>query len=62
MTSIDPRPALLPPFTTMAVLAERSGAIGVGDAESWLAQLTDAGHRGRFFWAVTMFAVGATRP
>ena len=61
MTSTDPRRLLLPPFTTMAALAEHSGAIGVGDAESWLAQLTDAGHRGRFFWAVTMFVVGATR-
>ena len=27
----------------------------------WLGQLADAGRRGRFFWALTMFAVGATR-
>ena len=61
MTSTDPRRPLLPPFTTMAALAEHSGAVDIGDAESWLSQLTHAGEQGRFLWAVTMFAVGATR-
>ena len=46
----------------MAAVAERSGALTADDAERWLAQLADAGARGRFFWAVTMFAVAATRP
>ncbi len=59
LTSTDSQRPLRPPFTTMAAVAERSGAIAVGDGEAWLGQLTDAGQRGRFFWALTMFAVGA---
>ena len=51
----------MPPFTTMAALAERSGAITVR-RRTWLAQLAAAGTSGRFFWAVTMFAVGGARP
>jgi SAM-dependent methyltransferase len=62
MTSIDPHRPRLPPFTTMAAAAERCGAITVGGGHDWLAQLADAGERGRFFWAVTMFAVSGTRP
>jgi SAM-dependent methyltransferase len=62
MTSTDPRRPRLPPFTTMALAAERCGAITVGDGQVWLAQLAAAGERGRFFWAVTMFAVTGTRP
>ena len=46
----------------MALAAERCGAITVGDGQVWLAQLAAAGERGRFFWAVTMFAVTGTRP
>jgi SAM-dependent methyltransferase len=62
VTSTDPCRARLPPFTTMAAAAERCGAIAVGDGHVWLAQLAQAGERGRFFWAVTMFAVSGTRP
>jgi SAM-dependent methyltransferase len=62
MTSTDPRRPLLPPFTTMATIAQRRGAITVDEPHAWLAQLADAGRRGRFFWAVTMFAVAGTRP
>ena len=61
LTSTDSQRPLRPPFTTMAAVAEHSGAIAVGDGEAWLGQLTAAGQRGRFFWALTMFAVGATR-
>jgi hypothetical protein len=46
----------------MAALAECTGAIKVGEGDVWLAQLAEAGQRGRFFWAVTMFAVGGLRP
>jgi SAM-dependent methyltransferase len=62
LTSTDPRRPQLPPFTTMAAAAERRGAIAAGDGHVWLAQLADAGERGRFFWAVTMFSVAGTRP
>jgi hypothetical protein len=62
MTSTDPYRPRLPPFTTMAAAAERCGGIAVGDGQVWLAQLADAGQRGRFLWAVTMFAVTGTRP
>jgi ubiquinone/menaquinone biosynthesis C-methylase UbiE len=62
ITSTDPRRPTLPPFTTMATVAERSGAVAAGAGATWLAQLVDAGRRGEFFWAVTMFAVGGTRP
>jgi ubiquinone/menaquinone biosynthesis C-methylase UbiE len=62
ITSTDPGRATVPPFTTMAAHAERCGAIGAGDAEAWLAQLADSGRRGRFVWALTMFAVAGTRP
>jgi hypothetical protein len=51
-----------PPFTTMAVVAEQSGALSSEDAHTWLAQLADAGDRGQFFWAVTMFTVAGARP
>jgi SAM-dependent methyltransferase len=61
-TSTDDRRPLGQPFTTMAAVAERAGALSADDAERWLAQLVDAGTRGRFFWAVTMFAVAGTRP
>ena len=43
----------------MAAAAERAGAISAADADTWLNQLADAGRRGHFFWAVTMFAVAA---
>jgi SAM-dependent methyltransferase len=62
MTSTDPYRPRLPPFTTMAAAAERCGAIAPGDGHAWLTQLADAGQRGRFFWAVTMFAVSGARP
>ena len=52
MTSTDPARMAGPPFTTMAAHAERIGAIGVGDGTRWLTQLSDAGRRGRFFWAL----------
>jgi SAM-dependent methyltransferase len=62
MTSIDQRRPTAAPFTTMATLAERCGAITPGSGAEWLAQLADAGNHGRFFWAVTMFAAAGTRP
>jgi len=61
-TSTDGQRPTAPPFTTMAAAAGRAGALTADEAHTWLAQLTDAGERGRFFWAVTMFAVAATRP
>jgi hypothetical protein len=45
----------------MADVAAKSGAITRAEATSWLAELADAGARGCFFWAVTMFAVGGVR-
>ena len=62
LTSTDGRRPTRPPFTTMAAVAERAGALSADEAESWLAQLADAGTRGQFFWAVTMFAVAGARP
>jgi SAM-dependent methyltransferase len=62
MTSTDGGRPARPPFTTMAALAECTGAIKVGEGDVWLAQLAEAGQRGRFFWALTMFAVGGLRP
>lgn len=62
VTSTDPCRPRLPPFTTMAAAAERCGAIAAGEGHRWLAQLAEAGQQGRFFWAVTMFAVTGTRP
>jgi ubiquinone/menaquinone biosynthesis C-methylase UbiE len=50
------------PFTFMAVAAAAAEAISADEADVWLAQLADAGRRGEFFWAATMFAVGARRP
>jgi hypothetical protein len=38
------------------------GALTRHEADEWLAQLAEAGRRGRFFWAATMFAVGGRRP
>ena len=46
----------------MAAAAGRAGAISAADADTWLDQLADAGRRGHFFWAVTMFAVASKRP
>ena len=62
LTSTDGQRPAGPPFTTMAVGAERAGALSADDAHTWLCQLADAGERGQFFWAVTMFAVAGTRP
>ena len=62
LTSTDGQRPTGPPFTTMAVVAERAGALNSDDAHTWLTQLADAGERGRFFWAVTMFAVAGARP
>ncbi|MGH9085453.1 MAG: methyltransferase domain-containing protein [Acidimicrobiales bacterium] len=62
MTSTDPRRPLSAPFTTMAAAAIETGAVDAGDADSWLQQLADAGRRGHFLWAVTMFAVASVRP
>ena len=62
LTSTDGRRPTGPPFTTMAAAAERAGALTADDARTWLDQLADAGARGQFFWAVTMFAVAGARP
>jgi SAM-dependent methyltransferase len=62
MTSTDGGQSARPPFSAMAALAEHTGTISVGEGDVWLTQLAEAGQRGRFFWAVTMFAVGGPRP
>jgi SAM-dependent methyltransferase len=62
LVSIDADRPLRPPFTLMADVAERSGALDPGDADAWLAQLVEASGDGRFFWAVTMFAAAGSRP
>ena len=62
MTSTDPLRPSMPPFTTMAAAAVRAGAVSATDADTWLDQLAEAGRRGHFFWAVTMFAVSSARP
>lgn len=62
MTSTDPHQPSAPPFTAMAAAASRAGAISDADAHTWLNQLTDAGRRGHFFWAVTMLAVASHHP
>jgi hypothetical protein len=46
----------------MAAVAEHNGAVTSHEAATWLAQLTDAGTHGTFFWAVTLIAVVAKRP
>jgi SAM-dependent methyltransferase len=62
ITSRDPWPPSLQPFATMASNAAQHGAITADDAARWLAELTEASQHGRFFWAVTLIAVVATRP
>jgi ubiquinone/menaquinone biosynthesis C-methylase UbiE len=62
MTSTDGLRPSMPPFTTMAADAARHGAITTAAAHTWLDQLADAGRLGRFFWALTMFAVACARP
>ncbi len=62
LTSVDPTTPTRPPFPQMAAAACGTGAITDDEATAWLAQLVDAGSRHEFFWAVTMFAVGASRP
>jgi len=49
------------PFQMMASLAVAEGALALDDARRWLAQLAQADADGRFFWAVTLFAVAATK-
>jgi hypothetical protein len=61
-TTTDARRPMGPPFTIMAAVAERTGALSTDEARSWLAQLADAGAHGQFFWAVTMFAVAGAHP
>ena len=61
-TSTDGGRPTRPPFTAMAAAAERAGVLNADEAQTWLAQLADAGKRGQFFWALTMFAVAGTRP
>ena len=60
-TTTDPRRPTRAPFTTMADAAVNVGAVTGAEAESWLAELAEAGADGTFFWAVTMFAVGGVR-
>jgi hypothetical protein len=58
----QPERATRSPIPEMASVATHVGAISTHEAEQWLAQLAAAATRGNFFWVVTMFAVGATRP
>src|SRR5438874_12726366 len=53
--------AALPPITIMAAVARQSGTLSAAEAEDWLTQLGNAGTRGEFFWAATMFAVSGQR-
>ncbi|MGH8984701.1 MAG: hypothetical protein ACRDY6_12630 [Acidimicrobiia bacterium] len=46
----------------MATVAHDAGVLTRDEVAARLAQLVDAGHRGEFFWAATMFAVGGRRP
>jgi ubiquinone/menaquinone biosynthesis C-methylase UbiE len=62
ITSCDPRSPSLQPFAAMAAAAERHGAVTADDKAAWLAQLSDAGAQGTFFWAVTLIAVVGRRP
>ncbi len=62
MTTTDPTRPLRPPFTTMAAAARQAGALSAEESASWLGQLVEAAGAGRFFWAVTMFAVAGVRP
>ena len=59
--STDNQRPTLPPITLMATVAERAGALGADEARAWLSQLAEAGHRGEFFWAATMFAAAGQR-
>lgn len=61
LISTDARRTTIEQITTMAEVAVRGGALSTADARAWLAELADAGAAARFFWAVTMFAVGGTR-
>jgi hypothetical protein len=58
----DPERAIRSPIPEMASVSSHVGSISTDEAEDWLAQLAEAATRRNFFWAVTMFAVGATRP
>jgi SAM-dependent methyltransferase len=60
ITSGEPGPSLQP-FATMAAVAQHRGVLSSADAAMWLHQLLQAGRRGSFFWAVTLFAVGVRR-
>jgi SAM-dependent methyltransferase len=62
LIATDAQRATAEPITTMAAFAVYAGALRTAEAETWLAQLADAGAAGEFFWAVTMFAAGGTRP
>ena len=61
LTSTDSQRPLRPPFTTMAAVAERSARSPSAMARHGSGSSQTPGERGRFFWALTMFAVGATR-
>jgi hypothetical protein len=62
VTSADPALPSKPPFTTMAAAAAVTGAVSAEEALNWLDQLATAAQHHHFFWALTMFAVGHTRP
>jgi ubiquinone/menaquinone biosynthesis C-methylase UbiE len=62
LTSRDPRYPGQEPFAAMAAHAEQCGVIGEEVGGEWLEQLAEAGRDGRFFWALTMFAVGGATP
>jgi SAM-dependent methyltransferase len=58
----DPLRPTLPPFPQLAEAATQMGTVTADEATRWLADLAEAGRRGEFLWAATMFAVGARRP
>jgi SAM-dependent methyltransferase len=58
----EPLRPTLPPFPQLTEAAAQMGVISADEGARWLADLAEAGRRGRFLWAATMFAVAAVRP
>ena len=62
MTSTDPQQPSAPPFTTMAAVAGRAGAISAPTPTPGSPSSPTPAATAVFFWAVTMFAVASHRP
>lgn len=55
-TNRDAAAPVIPPFPIFVHTAISSGCIDTEQARRWLQELLEAGHRGTFFWSVTMCA------